>query len=43
MITVSLWATASGGFGPVSTSELQADAVGAARDVLAKVKTEPTA
>lgn len=43
MITVSLWATASGGFGPVSTSELQADAVGAARDILAKVKSEPTA
>lgn len=43
LITLSLWATASGGFGPVSTSQLQADAVGAARDVLAQVKTEPAA
>ncbi|HET9898131.1 MAG TPA: hypothetical protein VFQ44_24645 [Streptosporangiaceae bacterium] len=41
MVTVSLWATASRGFGPVSITQLQADAVGAARDVLAKVRAEP--
>ncbi len=39
--TVSLWATASKGFGPVPVSQLLADAAGAARDVLAKVKAEP--
>lgn len=43
MINVSLWASDSGGYGPVSVSELQADAVGAARDVLAMVKKEPVA
>ncbi len=42
MATVSLWATASKGFGPVPASQLLADAVGAARDVLTKVKAVPS-
>jgi hypothetical protein len=41
LITASLWATASGGFGPVSISELQADALGAARSALAVVRAQP--
>ncbi len=41
LITASLWATVSGGFGPVSISELRADAMGVARDLLATVKAEP--
>jgi hypothetical protein len=40
VITASLWATASGGFGPVSISDLRADAMGVARDLLATVKSE---
>jgi hypothetical protein len=42
LITASLWATASGGFGPVSISELQADALGAARAALTVIKAQPT-
>lgn len=44
LITVSLAGQESGhGFGPVSQAVLQAGARAAARDVLAKVRTQPTA
>jgi len=43
LITISLWANASNGFGPVSTGDLQSGAVNVARDLLAAVKTQPTA
>jgi hypothetical protein len=42
LITVSLWATASGGFGPVSIPGLGADVLSAARAALAVVKAQPT-
>jgi hypothetical protein len=42
LITISLWANDSNGFGPVSTSQLQFDALTVARGLLATVKTEPT-
>ena len=42
LITISLWANDSNGFGPVSAGQLQFDAVSVARDLLATVKTEPT-
>lgn len=41
LITTSMWATVSKGFGPVSMTQLGADAQAAARAVLAAVKTEP--
>ncbi len=41
LITTSLWATASAGFGPVSISELQADVLGAAQAALTVVKAQP--
>jgi len=41
LITASLWATASGGFGPVSMSQLEAGALGAARATLTVVKAQP--
>jgi hypothetical protein len=42
IITVYLQALASGGFGPVVASDLRAGAVAAARDLMAKVRAEPT-
>lgn len=42
LITVSLQAQSSAGFGPVSVTELQAGALAAARELLAAVKAEPT-
>ena len=41
LITASVWATVSGGFGPVSITVLGADAQAAAGAVLATLKTEP--
>jgi hypothetical protein len=41
LMTINLWAAASGGFGPVSIPQLQADAQAAARAALASVKAEP--
>jgi hypothetical protein len=41
LITTSLWATASGGFGPVSISALVSDALGAAQAALTVVKAQP--
>ncbi|HVB46654.1 MAG TPA: hypothetical protein VNF47_28645 [Streptosporangiaceae bacterium] len=41
LITASLEGQVSGGFGPVSISELQAGAIAAARDLLAQVKAQP--
>lgn len=41
LITVSLQAQQTGGYGPVAVSDLQAGAVAAARAALAKVKAEP--
>jgi len=41
LITASMWATVSGGFGPVSMSVLEVDAQNAASAVLASLKTEP--
>ncbi len=41
LITTSLWATASGGYGPVSMSGLLAEAVAAARSALTVVKAQP--
>jgi hypothetical protein len=41
LMTISLWAAASGGFGPVSIPQLEADAQAAARATLASVKSEP--
>lgn len=42
LITISLWANDSGGFGPVSTGLLEPGALSVARDLLAAVKSEPT-
>jgi hypothetical protein len=42
LVTISLWANASGGFGPVSTGLLEPGAVSVARDLLAVVKSQPT-
>lgn len=41
VITVKLWANDGGGFGPVTTGQLEPDALAAARDLLATVKTQP--
>ena len=41
LITTSLWATASRGYGPVSISALQADALAAARATLTALKAQP--
>jgi hypothetical protein len=41
LITAVIWATVSGGFGPVSMTQLGVDAQAAARAVLATVMTEP--
>jgi hypothetical protein len=42
LITASLWATASGGFGPVSIPQLEADAFQVARQALKAVQAEHT-
>ncbi|HEX9623723.1 MAG TPA: hypothetical protein VF979_05035 [Streptosporangiaceae bacterium] len=42
LITISLWANDSNGFGPISTGQLQFYAVTVARDLLATVKAQPT-
>jgi hypothetical protein len=41
LITLSLWATDSGGFGPVSIPQLLSDALAAARTTLAVVQSRP--
>ncbi len=43
LITASLWATASKGFGPVSIDTLQTDALQAAKSLLAAVEAAPAA
>ncbi|HET7017352.1 MAG TPA: hypothetical protein VFI65_25750 [Streptosporangiaceae bacterium] len=42
LITISLWANDSNGFGPVSPSQLQFQALSVARSLLTTVKAEPT-